>query len=102
MSKVMNSRRMSCISEGTLQKAHDQEFDQAEKDANPHDANPLTTLTIPQVLVLTSSILIMIVVLQTPTVLYYTDQPSELTALPSFGIDFESCSVSATLVDVSV
>ena len=46
-----------------------------------------------QVVILITSILIMIVVLQIPTILYYNDKPSEPT-IPSFGIDFGTCSVS--------
>ena len=59
-------------------------------DAN-HPSNPLTALT---VVILIISILIMIVVLQIPTVLYFNDPPSASTTLPSFGINFETCSVS--------
>ena len=54
--------------------------------------NPIA-LTIQQVVILIASILIMIVVLQIPTILYYNDKPSEPT-IPSFGIDFGTCSVS--------
>lgn len=52
-------------------------------------------LTIRQVVILISSILIMIVVLQIPTFLYYNNKPPSEPTIPSFGIDFETCSVSS-------
>ena len=61
------------------------------------EAEPKTDATVNpialQVVILIISILIMIVVLQIPTILYYNDKPSEPT-IPSFGIDFGTCSVS--------
>ena len=62
-----------------------------------HRDSYLTALT---VVILVISILIMIVVLQIPTVLFYNDPPSASTTLPSFGIDFETCSAVSCLYKV--
>jgi len=59
------------------------------------EVSEAATVTIQQVLILISSILIIVVVLQIPTILYYNDQPSRAESfIPTFGINFETCSVS--------
>ena len=57
------------------------------------NVNAVTLLTVQQVVTLTISILLMIVVLQIPTILYYVNTPS-LPDTYDIGIDLESCSVS--------
>jgi len=53
-------------------------------------------LTIQQVVTLIISILIIILLLQIPTILYYNDQPSRAKSfIPSFGINLETCLVSS-------
>ena len=65
-------------------------FHQSEKDVNP-----LTLLTIPQVLILICSILTMIVVLQIPTILHFTGAPSSTnSSYFASEVDFKTCSVS--------
>ena len=58
--------------------------------------NPRTVLTIQQAIVLIGLILLMIVVLQIPTILYYANPPSSLSAGTSIISDFnlDTCSVS--------
>ena len=74
---------------------------QSETDHSAHHCihrdSCLTSLT---VVILVSSILIMIVVLQIPTVLFYNDPPSASTTIPSFGIDLETCSAVSCLCKV--
>ena len=57
---------------------------------------PEAALTIQQIVTLIISILIIILVLQIPTVLYCNDQPSQAKSfIPTFGINFETCLVSS-------
>ena len=62
------------------------------------DSANLIVLTIQQMVILISSILIMIAVLQIPTILYYNDKPSEPT-IPTFGIDFGTCSAVSSAIN---
>ena len=64
-------------------------------DCEQSDSVSPIVLTIRQVGILISSIAIMIVVLQIPTILYYNNKPPSEPTIPSFGIDFETCSVSS-------
>ena len=61
------------------------------------DINPFTVLTIHQVFILIFSTLFMIVILQIPTILYFTIT-SQTTISSSFTsiIDFKTCSVSSS------
>ena len=60
------------------------------------EVNPFTVLTIHQVLILVCSIVVMTVVLQIPTILYF-DSSTPPAASSSFTseIDFKTCSVSS-------
>ena len=75
------------------------------KDSEPLEKTPKilrkknddvkTALTVPQAMILIISILLMIVTLQVPTILYYTNQSSQHTRAYSIGgIDVKTCSVS--------
>lgn len=66
----------------------------AESSRIKKNVNAVTLLTVQQVVTLTVSILLMIVVLQIPTILYYVNTPS-LPDTYDIGIDFENCSVSS-------
>ena len=58
------------------------------------DANPFTMLTIYQKFILIGSILLMTVVLQIPTVVYYTSTPPSTDSLSITDvIDFKTCSL---------
>ena len=58
------------------------------------DTNPFTVLTIYQKFILIGSILLMIVVLQIPTVVYYTSTPpSTNSSSITDEIDFKTCSL---------
>ena len=58
------------------------------------DINRMTVLTIQQAIVLIISILLVIVILQIPTILFYENKPS-LPTTYDIGIDFETCTVSS-------
>ena len=59
--------------------------------------NPRTLLTIQQAIILFGLILLLIVALQIPTILYYVNPPSVLSAITSFSdINLDTCSVSDT------
>ena len=53
-----------------------------------------TVLTVQQAVTLVISILLMAVILQVPTILYYNNQPSLPDTGHAFGIDFNTCTVS--------
>ena len=58
--------------------------------------SPLTVLTIQQAVILISTILLIAVVLQIPTILYYTNEPPSSGTSSSLisDINFQTCSVS--------
>ena len=59
------------------------------------EKDPFTVLTIHQVLILVCSIILMIVVLQIPTILYFNSTaPSSARSTFTSQIDFRTCSVS--------
>ena len=63
-----------------------------------------TALTVPQAIILIISILLMIVTLQVPTILYYTNQSSQHTR-PAYsidGIDVKTCSVSFIYIYIPI
>lgn len=60
------------------------------------NVKPRTVLTIQQVVILIGLIVLVILVLQIPTILYYTNQPPSSSTRISFfnDVDFDTCSVS--------
>lgn len=62
----------------------------------PDHMSPRTVLTIQQMVILIGSILLVIAVLQIPTILYFTNPPPSASTSTSFisDIDFNTCSVS--------
>ena len=65
------------------------------RNASLADLNPFTALRIHQVYILVVSILLLIVILQIPTILFFADTPPPVVN-SSFAsvINFETCSVS--------
>ena len=57
------------------------------------DISPMTVLSIKKAIILVTTILLVIVVLQIPTILFYNNRPS-LPTTYDIGIDFETCTVS--------
>ena len=59
--------------------------------------NPITLLKVHQVVILICSIILMILVLQIPTILYYVKSPSSPSSvvIPGIDIDFKTCTVSS-------
>jgi len=70
-------------------------FDLTEEADN---VNPITLLKVHQVVILICSILLMILLLQIPTILYYANSPTSPSSVDvGFDIDFKTCTVSAYL-----
>lgn len=61
------------------------------------DVNPITLLKVHQVVILICSIILVILVLQIPTILYYVKSPSSPSSvvIPGIDIDFKTCTVSS-------
>ena len=64
--------------------------------------NPITLLKVHQVVILICSILLMILLLQIPTILYYANSPSSpsVGSIAGFDINFKTCTVSNKILAI--
>ena len=65
------------------------------RNTSREELNPFAALRIYQVYVLVTSILLMIVVLQIPTILFFTNTSSPIASSFRSVVDYKTCSVSS-------